>query len=95
LRDPFLRDRRPFPKQLREGQLLRSGSFHAWQVLCAESRHPKKPPPDSPFDIDTFEPIDPPWTAIREWNPAANTESLLKRQEAGVPYLALTRRSGA
>ena len=29
LRDPFLRDRRPFPKQLREGQLLRSGSFHA------------------------------------------------------------------
>jgi len=46
-------------------------------------------------DIDTFEPIDPPWTAIREWNPAANTESLLERQEAGVPYLALTRRSGA
>ena len=44
---------------------------------------------------DTFEPIDPPWTAIREWNPAANTESLLERQEAGVPYLALTRRSGA
>ena len=38
LRDPFLRDCRPFPKQLREGQLLRSGSFHAWQVLGAESR---------------------------------------------------------
>jgi hypothetical protein len=46
-------------------------------------------------DIDTFEPIDPPWTAIREWNLAANTESLLKRREAGVPCLAFTRRSGA
>jgi hypothetical protein len=46
-------------------------------------------------DIDTFEPIDPPWTAIREWNLAANTESFLKRREASVPCLAFTRRSGA
>ena len=27
------------------------------------------PPPDPPFDIDNFEPIEPPWTAIREWIP--------------------------
>ena len=25
------------------------------------------PPPDPPFDIETFEPIEPPWQAIREW----------------------------
>ncbi len=25
------------------------------------------PPPNPPFDLDTFEPIDPPWPAIREW----------------------------
>jgi hypothetical protein len=35
-RDPFLRDRRRFPEHLREGQLLRNGSFHAWQIHCAE-----------------------------------------------------------
>jgi len=34
----------------------------------------KKPPPDPPFDIDTFEPIDPPWPAIREWIPPDNTD---------------------
>ena len=28
------------------------------------------PPPDPPFDIETFEPIEPPWQAIREWIPA-------------------------
>jgi hypothetical protein len=27
------------------------------------------PPPDPPFDIETFEPIEPPWQAIREWIP--------------------------
>jgi hypothetical protein len=32
------------------------------------------PPPDPPFDIDTFEPIDPPWPAIREWIPADDTD---------------------
>ena len=32
------------------------------------------PPPDPPFDIDTFEPIDPPWPAIREWVPADDTD---------------------
>jgi hypothetical protein len=26
--------------------------------------------PDPPFDLETFEPIDPPWPAIREWIPA-------------------------
>jgi hypothetical protein len=34
------------------------------------------PPPDAPFDIDTFEPIDPPWPAIREWIPADATDPL-------------------
>jgi len=37
-RDSFLLDRRPFPKRLREDQLSRIGSFHAWQVLCNKSR---------------------------------------------------------
>jgi hypothetical protein len=27
------------------------------------------PPTDPPFDIETFEPIEPPWQAIREWIP--------------------------
>jgi hypothetical protein len=33
------------------------------------------PPPDPPFDIDTFEPIEPPWQAIREWIPADEGEA--------------------
>ena len=32
------------------------------------------PPPDPPFDIDTFDPIKPPWQAIREWIPADDAE---------------------
>jgi len=32
------------------------------------------PPPDPPFDIDTFEPLDPPWPAIREWLSADDTD---------------------
>ena len=32
------------------------------------------PPPDPPFDIETFEPIEPPWLAIREWSPADEDE---------------------
>ena len=32
------------------------------------------PPPDPPFDIETFEPIEPPWQAIREWSPADDGE---------------------
>jgi len=32
------------------------------------------PPPDPPFDLDTFEPIEPPWQAIREWIPADDDE---------------------
>jgi len=27
------------------------------------------PPSDPPFEIETFEPIEPPWQAIREWIP--------------------------
>ena len=27
------------------------------------------PPPKPPFDIETFEPIEPPWQAIKEWIP--------------------------
>jgi hypothetical protein len=27
------------------------------------------PPPDQPLDIETLEPIEPPWQAIREWIP--------------------------
>jgi len=27
------------------------------------------PPPRPPFDIETFEPIEPPWQAIKEWIP--------------------------
>ena len=32
------------------------------------------PPPDPPFDIETFEPVEPPWQAIREWIPADDGE---------------------
>ena len=28
----------------------------------------------APFDIDTFEPIEPPWQAIRQWIPADDDE---------------------
>ena len=31
-------------------------------------------PPDPPFDIETFEPIEPPWQAIREWIPDDDAE---------------------
>ncbi len=33
------------------------------------------PPPAPPFDIDTFEPIEPPWQAIREWIADDNSET--------------------
>ena len=32
------------------------------------------PPPDPPFDIETFEPIEPPGQAIREWIPDDDAE---------------------
>jgi hypothetical protein len=32
------------------------------------------PPPNPPSDIDTFESIDPPWPASREWIPADATD---------------------
>jgi hypothetical protein len=28
-----------------------------------------RPPPPPPFDIETMEPIEPPWQAIKEWIP--------------------------
>lgn len=31
-------------------------------------------PPPPPFDIETMEPIEPPWQAIREWIPADDDE---------------------
>ena len=33
------------------------------------------PPPDRPFDIESFEPIEPPWQAIRAWIPADDDEA--------------------
>jgi hypothetical protein len=35
-----------------------------WEGLI----QPPRPPPP-PFDIDTMEPIEPPWQAIKEWIP--------------------------
>jgi hypothetical protein len=32
------------------------------------------PPPDPPFDIETFDPIEPPWQAIKQWIPADDDE---------------------
>jgi hypothetical protein len=40
----------------------------------AVNRPNRPPPPDPPFDIDTFEPIEPPWQAIRDWIPADDSE---------------------
>jgi len=48
------------------GQLFRG----LWEGLVS-----LPPPPDPPFDIETFEPIDPPWQAIRAWIPADDDES--------------------
>ena len=33
---------------------------------------PRPPPPPPPFDIETMEPIEPPWQAIKEWIPTTN-----------------------
>ncbi len=35
------------------------------------------PPPLPPFDIETFESIEPPWQAIRQWIPADDDEQAL------------------
>ena len=47
------------------------------------------PPPEPPFDIDTFEFIEPPWQAIREWIPADDGEPSFdlfdQRVESGEP----------
>ena len=40
----------------------------------AVNRPNRPPPPAPPFDIDTFEPIEPPWQAIREWIPDDDAE---------------------
>jgi hypothetical protein len=41
-----------------------------WEALIS-----LPPPPEPPFDIDTFEPIHPPWQAIRAWIPADEDEA--------------------
>ena len=33
------------------------------------------PAPEPPFDMETFEPIEPPWQAIRVWIPADDDEA--------------------
>ena len=47
------------------------------------------PPPDPPFDIETFEPIVPPWQAIREWIPDDDAEPSFdffdQRPDSGKP----------
>jgi hypothetical protein len=47
------------------------------------------PPPDPPFDIETFEPIEPPWQAILEWIPAEEGEPsfdfFYQRPDSGKP----------
>ncbi len=50
---------------------------------------PGLPPPDPPFDIETFEPIVPPWQAIREWIPDDDEEPSFdffdQRPDSGKP----------
>ena len=41
-----------------------------WEALIS-----LPPPPEPPFDIETFEPIEPPWQAIRAWIPADDDEA--------------------
>ena len=36
------------------------------------------PPPEPPYDIETFEPIEPPWQAIRQWIPADDDEPVFE-----------------
>ena len=38
------------------------------------NRSHRPSPPDPPFDIDTFEPFEAPWQAIREWIPDDDAE---------------------
>ena len=40
------------------------------------------PPPDPPFDIETFEPIEPPWQAIKQWISADDDEPSFHWQDA-------------
>jgi hypothetical protein len=40
------------------------------------------PPPDPPFDIETFEPIEPPWQAIKQRLPADDDEISFHWQDA-------------
>ena len=46
------------------------------KLLCSARKTVSlPPPPEPPFDIETFEPIEPPWQAIRASIPADNDES--------------------
>ena len=44
---------------------------------------PRPPPP--PFDIDTMEPIEPPWQAIKEWIPDDDPDLNWFNQERDPP----------
>ncbi len=33
-----------------------------------------RPPPPPPFDVETMEPVRPPWRALKEWIPVENPE---------------------
>ncbi len=52
------------------------------------------PPPDPPFDIETLEPIDPLWQAIRAWISADDDEPHGKRPDSGTKAPALPGRCG-
>jgi hypothetical protein len=46
------------------------------RLLCSARKTVSlPPPPEPPFDIETFEPIEPPWQAIRASIPADEDES--------------------
>jgi hypothetical protein len=57
------------------------------RTLGRNHRHPATTRP--PFDIDTFEPIEPPWQAIREWIPDDDAEPSFdcfdQRPDSGKP----------
>jgi hypothetical protein len=56
------------------------------------------PPPGPPFGIETFEPIELPWQAIREWIPADEAEpsfDLLDQRPASGRPVEIPREDGS
>jgi hypothetical protein len=56
------------------------------------------PPPDPPFDIETFEPIEPPWQAIREWIPDDDSEpsgDLFDQRRDSLKEVVILREDGS